>query len=44
MQLKLPSKRSVRKIAEATGNLFDNEFDNKITKVSKTSLENFEKK
>ena len=44
MQLKPPSKRAVRKIAEATGDLFGNEFDNKITKVSKTSLEHFEKK
>ena len=44
MQLKPPSKRAVRKIAEATVDLFGNEFDNKITKVSKTSLEHFEKK
>ena len=44
MQLKPPSKRAVRKIAEATGDLFGNEFDNKIKKVSKTSLEHFEKK
>ena len=43
MQLQLLPKREIQKIAKAMGDLSGNEFDNKITEVSKTLLQNFEK-
>ena len=37
---KLPSKKVVHKIAEGTGDLTDNKFDNKITKVPENVPQN----
>ena len=40
MHLKLVEKKTIQKTAKATGDLIDNEIDDKITKVSKTSQQN----
>ena len=37
--IKTASKREIQKTAEATGDLIDNKISDKITRVSKTNLE-----